>query len=541
MLRLLKPLSILFVVIVVVAVVSSAVPAEAQSTASPPTNILVSNGFNPGELILTWDAAHDATHYRVGCVNMDRDYPRAKDSVTRNWRQAFVFVDVDAPNVSPDRATHTLYGLQEGAYHACTVLSKRSRYGQPTWPTPYWQYVNITDHGGACPVVAAAPAPITGRPLTIAEISRVVRPALVRVNPLDNEDGRPLGTGTGFIVGSDGLMITNRHVVDDSTTVIAHLQTANGDTLEFTGKVLGKGILTDLAAVQLSSNRPFATVDLADSDRVAYGDEVTAWGYPLGSTVGADPTLTEGIISAPNRIFWDTQFVQTDADINPGNSGGPLIDRYGRVVGVNTFGFTYSRDGVNFFNAPGLNFSVASNEVRDRLPAYISGGPAQATYRNLRWGYGYSMVIPQGWYLNTEGSESRSTQFTAFSAYGGERGADIMTVEFDQPYLEAGRAFGAIAGFYWARFLPLLAEDWHFFQPVSPPTAVTIGDHQFARMEYRYQLEEDDCIRSEIALSSLSSDYPNKPYAFVHTGSVCEEILANYSAERQRILYSFRP
>ena len=117
-LKLLKPLIALLTVIVLVAVVGSAVPAEAQSTASPPTNVAVANGFNPGELIVTWDIALDATHYRVGCVNMDRDYPRAKASITGNWRQAFVFVDVDAPNVSPDRATYTLYGLQEGAYHA---------------------------------------------------------------------------------------------------------------------------------------------------------------------------------------------------------------------------------------------------------------------------------------------------------------------------------------------------------------------------------------------------------------------------------------
>ena len=150
--------------------------------------------------------------------------------------------------------------------------------------------------------------------------------------------------------------------------------------------------------IQLSSNRPFATVDLADSSRAAYGDPVTAWGYPLSTFVGADPTLTEGIISAPKRIFQDTQFVQTDANINPGNSGGPLIDRYGSVIGVNTLGVSYIRAG-NVFIAPGLGFAVASNEVRDRLATYEAGGPTQATYRNLRWGYEYSMVIPQGWYL----------------------------------------------------------------------------------------------------------------------------------------------
>ena len=538
-LRLLKPLSILFAVIVVVAVVSSAVPAEAQSTASPPANVAVANGFNPGELIVTWDVAHDATHYRVGCVNMDRDYPRAKSSVTGNWRQAFVFVDVDAPNVSPDRATYTLYGLQEGAYHACTVLSNGSRYGQPTWPRPYWNYITINDHGGSCPVVAPVAPPITGRPLTIAEISRVVRPALVRVNPLDNEDGRPLGTGTGFIVRSDGLMVTNRHVVGDSTTVIAHLQTASGDTLEFSGRVLGKGILTDLAAVQLSSNRPFAIVDLADSNRVAYGDEVTAWGYPLGLSLGTNPTLTKGIISAPDRIYDDTRFVQSDAEISPGNSGGPLIDSYGRVIGVNTYGVSYARGG-NVFVAPGISLSVASNEVRDRLPTYISGGPAQATYRNLKWGYGYSIVIPQGWYLRGEGPESRSTQFTAFEAYGGERRADILTLEFDQPYPGGDRAFGFMAGFYWTS-IQQAAEDFHFFEPVSPPQAVTIGGQLFAHMEYRYQPDEEDCVFREVALTSVSSSFPNKPYGFVTAGAVCEEVLPAYGNERNNVIYSFRP
>ena len=537
-LRLLKPLTALVAVIVLVAVVGSAVPAEAQSTASPPSNIAISNGFNPGELIITWDTAHDATHYRVGCVNVDRDYPRAKATITGNWRQAFVFVDVDAPNVSPDRATYTLYGLQEGAYHACTVLSKGSRYGQPTWPSDYWNYITINDHGGSCPVVAPAPAPITDRPLTISEISQVVRPALVDITVVDAE-GRKAG-GTGFVVGSDGLVVTNRHVVDDIETVTATIEVQEGQRMEFSGKVLGKGILTDLAAIQLSSNRPFATVDLTDSDRAAYGDAVTAWGYPASSFLGSDPTLTKGIISSPQRIFDDTKFIQSDAEINPGNSGGPLIDRYGRVIGVNTYAFFNFRPDGSLSRAPGISLSVASNEVRDRLATYEAGGPAQATYRNLRWGYGYSMVVPQGWYLDGESGESRSTQFTAFSAYGGERQADILTLEFDQPYLAANRAFGAIAGFYWVS-IQEAGDDWHYFEVISPPQAVEIHGQVFAYMEYIYQPDEEDCRLREVALASISTDYPNKPYGFVHTGSVCDEVLPAYAAERQRILYSFRP
>lgn len=537
-LRLLKPLSFLLAAIFFVTVISGAVPAEAQSAAAPPTNIRVVNGFNPGEVIVTWDSARGATHYRVGCVNMDRDYPKAKASVTGNWRQAFVYVDVDAPNVSRNSPTYTLYGLQEGAYHACTVLSNSSRYGQPTWPNApdYWQYLDLTNHGGSCPVVAPAPPPITGRPLTIAEVSQVVRPALVRVIAMDYL-GRA-GFGSGFIVRSDGLMVTNRHVVEDAQTVTARIETVEGGLLEFSGRVLGRGILTDLAAVQLSSNRPFNTVDLADSDLAAYGDEVTAWGYPLpADIVGTSPTLTKGIISAPHRILEDTNYVQTDADVNPGNSGGPLVDRYGDVIGVNTSGWeTYGSRIIS-----GINFAITSDEVKNRLSTYEAGGPTQATYRNLRHGYGYSIDIPQGWYLAAEIGQGLSLQFTGFSAYREARRSDILTLQLRGQYPTASHAQAVVANAYWSQLLPIFAEDWNFFQPISPPQFIEIYGQPYWRMEYRWQSEEGDCIIREVALASVSSQFPNKRFGFVTSGAVCEEVLATYSAEQHAILSTFRP
>ena len=538
--RLLKPLSILFTAIVLVTVVSSTVPAEAQGTAAPATNIRAVNGFNPGEVIITWNSDHGATHYRAGCVNMDRDYPRAKASVTGNWRQAFVYVDIDAPNVSGDRPSYTLYGLQEGAYHACTVLTNSSRYGQPTWPNPpYWQYITLTDHGGSCPTVAPAPPVNTGQPLTITEVSRVVRPALVRI--VATNSAGDTGQGSGFVVRSDGLVVTNRHVVDDAQTVTAHMETLDGVDLEFSGRVLGRGITTDLAAIKLSSNRAFSPVDLGDSGSLGYGDDVTAWGYPASSFLGSDPTLTRGIISSPHRIFEDTDYVQSDAGLGPGNSGGPLVDRFGRVIGVNTaIVIARSGDG-SVLQVAGASLAVASNEVSDRLDTYVAGGPSQATYRNLRWDYGYSVIIPRGWYLSVETGETLIGQLTGFGAYGDERRADILTVEFDQPYPDQNRAFGFLAGFYWSVLLTLFAEDWHFFQPVSAPQLVRIGDQIFAQMEYRWQSEEEDCVRSEVALVSISSSFPSKPYGFVTTGAVCEEVLATYSTERETILSSFRP
>ena len=159
-----------------------------------------------------------------------------------------------------------------------------------------------------------------------------VRPALVNLE-VTPSDGKTYG-GTGFVVRSDGLVVTNRHVVDDAETVTALMNIQDGPPVEFTGQVLGRGILVDLAVIKLDSSRTFGTLPLGDSDTVAFGDEVTAWGYPLSSFLGTDPTLTRGIISSPNRVFDDTKYLQIDADLAPGNSGGPLIDRYGHVVGV---------------------------------------------------------------------------------------------------------------------------------------------------------------------------------------------------------------
>ena len=241
-------------------------------------------------------------------------------------------------------------------------------------------------------------------PLSNAELASLVKPALVNLE-VTPSDGETYG-GTGFVVRSDGLVVTNRHVVDDAEIVTGLMNIQDGPPLEFTGQVLGRGILVDLAVIKLDSSRTFGTLPLGDSDTVAFGDEVTAWGYPLSSFLGTDPTLTRGIISSPNRIFEDTKYLQIDADLAPGNSGGPLIDRYGHVVGVNTAGVVIIDENGTRIPVAGIYLSIASSEVSDRLDTLESGGPVQATYHNLRFDYGYSMDIPKGWYL---GSESQTT------------------------------------------------------------------------------------------------------------------------------------
>ena len=534
-------LATLPIVIIFVAFISGVVPADAQERTQPTTNIIVFNGHNPGEVIVSWDAVYGATHYRIGCVNMDRDYPRAKATVTGNWQEAFVYVDVEAQNLSPERPSHTLHGLQEGAYHACSVLTNNARYGHPTWPrNPAWQYLTVTDHGGSCPAFELTVAPDTSEPLSIAQVSQLVRPALVNLTVTYPDGG--VGGGTGFIVRSDGLMVTNRHVVEDVETVMAEMFLQNGETVEFTGKVLGKGILADLAAVQLSSNRTFSALELADSDRVSYGDPVSAWGFPHKFGLGKYPTLTQGIISAPHRIIHDTDFVQTDADVNSGNSGGPLVDQYGDVVAVNTLGRLDILGDGSLTIAPGLNLSIASNEVRDRLATYEAGGPEQATYRNLRYGYGYSLDIPKGWYISGEWDEGISRQFVFFDAYGGERTSIIRTFRIPPPFTDPDTELGFLTGFFWNVYLDLIAEgnEWVYLEKVSA-RPVEIGGQVFFRVEYRSRETEEDCTRSHVALVSISSSHPEKPFGFVTDFAVCEDVLAQYGTERESILATFKP
>ena len=165
------------------------------------------------------------------------------------------------------------------------------------------------------------------------------------------------GTGTGFIVTSEGVVVTNRHVVDGSRDVRIRLETG-GDYL---GEVFGVHPLLDLAYIRIESRREFRPIGLADSDEVQVGDDVIAIGFPLGSELGQDMTVTRGIISAKRR---DVALLQTDASLNPGNSGGPLLDAYGCVVGVNTSGITRTEDGRSVTN---INFAIPINELKEEL------------------------------------------------------------------------------------------------------------------------------------------------------------------------------
>ena len=119
----------------------------AQGTTPPATNIQVGDGANPGEVIITWDGVPEAIYYRIGYVNMDSDYAEAK--AAGDWKEAFLYVDV----ANRGQRSYTIKRLEQGAYHAFTVLTNGSRYSQPTWPSnPAWRFLTVQNRGCDCEV-----------------------------------------------------------------------------------------------------------------------------------------------------------------------------------------------------------------------------------------------------------------------------------------------------------------------------------------------------------------------------------------------------
>jgi S1-C subfamily serine protease len=192
------------------------------------------------------------------------------------------------------------------------------------------------------------------------------------------------GSGTGFLVGSDGTIVTNDHVVESNQRVIVRFGTDGG---QIDADVLGADPSSDLAVLSIpKSSIPKDTKPLqfADSRNVRVGDMVLAIGNPFN----LDRTATEGIVSAlgrdieaPNH-YTINNVIQTDAPINPGNSGGPLLDDSAHVIGVNS---QIATGGAGTGNV-GIGFAVPSNTVRQVVPILKKGGTIKRAYLGVQTG-----------------------------------------------------------------------------------------------------------------------------------------------------------
>ena len=176
--------------------------------------------------------------------------------------------------------------------------------------------------------------------------------------------------GSGVMVATDGVVVTNNHVIQGSGE--AEITVALADGREFPAKIILKDEHSDLAVLRLDAQGvQFPTIEFSDSDSLEVGDIVLAIGDPFG--VGQ--TVTSGIVSALARTqvgISDYQFfIQTDAAINPGNSGGALVDMDGRLAGINTA--IFSKSG----GSHGIGFAIPSNLVRLVVQSALKGGKVQ--------------------------------------------------------------------------------------------------------------------------------------------------------------------
>ena len=174
--------------------------------------------------------------------------------------------------------------------------------------------------------------------------------------PQPQEEERPRGVGSGFILTPDGYVMTNAHVVEDASEVLVTLP----DKREFKPKIVGADKRTDVAVVKIEATG-LPAVKVGDISKLRVGE----WVLAIGSPFGLENTVTAGIVSAKQRDTGEyLPFIQTDVAINPGNSGGPLINMRGEVVGINSQ--IYSRSG----GFMGISFSIPIDEairVSDQL------------------------------------------------------------------------------------------------------------------------------------------------------------------------------
>ncbi len=270
-------------------------------------------------------------------------------------------------------------GLTASFNKVAPVTAVTTKDGKPITPPPPGEFLASSQESFRSIVAAVSPA--------VCTVEVITRVPGMQYNPHEMFGGDPFerffgpspeprqqpqpqepreyevpSSGSGFLVSSDGYILTNNHVVQNADEVKVVL---NGKD-EYDAEIMVLDEATDVAVLKIEGDGPFPYLQLGDSDAIWAGDWVMAIGNPFGYL---DHTVTVGVISAKNReqitgqLYED--FLQTDAAINFGNSGGPLVDIYGRVVGINT---AISAQGT------GVGFAVPINMAKQVYENFIDYG-----------------------------------------------------------------------------------------------------------------------------------------------------------------------
>ena len=200
-------------------------------------------------------------------------------------------------------------------------------------------------------------------------------------DPFGQQQGTSTATGSGFLIDTEGHMVTNNHVIEGAKKITVTL--GDSDAV-YDATVVGTDPSTDLALLKVDApSSEMKPLKLGDSTDVKVGDPVVAIGNPFG----LDRTVTTGIVSALQREIASlnqyaiSNVIQTDAAINPGNSGGPLIDANGNVIGVNSQIATGT--GSSTSGNVGIGFAIPSNTVKDVVNQLLEDGQVQHAYLGI--------------------------------------------------------------------------------------------------------------------------------------------------------------
>ncbi len=178
--------------------------------------------------------------------------------------------------------------------------------------------------------------------------------------------------GSGFIIDSNGIVVTNNHVIKGAEDILVRV---NGDK-EYKAKIIGADPLSDIAVLQMETKDKFTPVKFGNSDKSRIGD----WVIAIGNPFGLGGTVTSGIISARNRSIGLSRYedyIQTDASINQGNSGGPLFNMDGDVIGINTAILGQS-------GSIGIGFAIPSNSAKKVIDQLIEFGETKRGWLGVR-------------------------------------------------------------------------------------------------------------------------------------------------------------
>ena len=239
--------------------------------------------------------------------------------------------------------------------------------------TRFWQ-----EKGDSTVLAEQAPTPVIADPSTVSDeqnsidVYKTISPGVAFINTTsvsqdwfgNEQEGK--GNGSGSVIDSNGHILTNYHVIEGSQK----LTVSFGGEKQYPARVIGGDPDTDLAIIKIEPPAGMTIVPLGDSDKLSVGQKVLAIGNPFG----LDRTLTTGVISGLQRPIRARNnrpidaAIQTDASINPGNSGGPLLDKYGKMIGINSQILSPAGGSV------GVGFAVPVNTAKRIIPQLLQFG-----------------------------------------------------------------------------------------------------------------------------------------------------------------------